>query len=81
MHKNRWRTSYNKWYPVMFLSKSLSAVKCDYKIHNMEMLIIIQVLEEWYHYLKGAQHPTEIWTNHKNLKYFCISQKPNHHQA
>jgi len=35
-----------KWYPIAFLSKSLSLVKRNYEIHDKEMLAIIQVLEE-----------------------------------
>ena len=31
----------DKWHPVAFLSKSLSAVKRNYKIHDMEMLVIV----------------------------------------
>ena len=64
----------------MFLSKSLSAVERNYKIHDMEMLVIIRALEEWRHYLEGAQHPIEIWTDYKNLEYFRIAQKLNRHQ-
>jgi hypothetical protein len=44
----------DKWHPVAFLSKSLSAVKCNYEIHDTEMLMIIRALEEWHHYLEGA---------------------------
>jgi len=44
----------DKWHPVAFLSKSLTAVKCNYKIHNTEILVIVQALEEWRHYLEGA---------------------------
>jgi hypothetical protein len=71
----------DKWHLVAFLSKSLSAVEHNYEIHDMEMLTIIRALEEWHHYLEGARHPIEIWTDHKNLEYFCIIQKLNHHQA
>jgi hypothetical protein len=42
-------------------------VEWNYKIHDTEMLAIIRGLEEWRHYLEGARHPIEIWTNHKNL--------------
>ena len=35
-----------------------------------EMLAIMRTLEEWRHYLEGACHPIEIWTDHKNLEYF-----------
>ena len=66
-----------KWHLVAFLSKSLSPVEQNYEIHNMEMLAIICALEEWCHYLEGARHPIEIWTDHKNLEYFRTSQKLN----
>jgi hypothetical protein len=36
-----------KWHPVIFFSKSLSPVKHNYKIHDKEMLAIIQSLQEW----------------------------------
>jgi hypothetical protein len=60
----------NAWHPVAFLSKVLNPIECNYEIHNTEMLAIIRGLEEWRHYLEGARHPVEIWTNHKNLEYF-----------
>ena len=71
----------DKWHPVAFLSKSLSAVECNYEIHDMEMLVIVRALEEWHHYLEGVRHPIEIWTDHKNLEYFHITQKLNRCQA
>lgn len=36
-----------KWHPVAFYSKSLNAVEQNYKIHDKEMMVIIQSLEEW----------------------------------
>jgi len=45
------------------------------------MLVIICVLEEWRHFLKGATYSAEIWTDHKNLKYFITAKKLNHRQA
>jgi len=70
-----------KWHPVAFYSKSLSSVERNYEIHNKEMLAIICVLEEWRHFLEGATHPVEIWTDHKNLEYFMMAKKLNCHQA
>jgi hypothetical protein len=58
----------NAWHPVAFLSKALNPVERNYEIHDTEMLAIIQGLEEWRHYLEGARHPIEIWTDHKNLE-------------
>ena len=31
--------------------------------------------------MEGAIHLVEIWTNHKNLKYFMTAKKLNHCQA
>jgi len=70
-----------KWYPVVFCSKSLSSMEQNYKIHDKEMLAIICVLEKWRHFLEGVTHLVEIWTNHKNLKYFMTAKKLNHRQA
>lgn len=43
-----------KLHPVSFMSRSLSDVERNYKIHDKEMLAIIQGLEEWRHFLEGA---------------------------
>jgi hypothetical protein len=67
----------NAWHPVAFLSKVLNPVERNYEIHDTEMLAIIRGLEEWRHYLEGARHPIEIWTDHKNLEYFRVAQKLN----
>jgi hypothetical protein len=71
----------NVWHPVAFLSKVLNPVEQNYEIHDTEMLAIIRGLEEWRHYLEGARHPIEIWTDHKNLEYFRVVQKLNRRQA
>jgi hypothetical protein len=70
-----------KWHPVAFLSKSLSDTKRNYKIHDKEMLAIMRALDEWRHFLEGAPHKVEIWTDHKNLEYFMSAKKLNHWQA
>jgi len=70
-----------KWRPVAFISKSLNATERNYKIHDKEMLAVIRCLEAWRHYLERAKLEFEIWTNHKNLQYFMISQKLNCRQA
>jgi len=56
-------------------------VERNYEIHDKEMLAIIRALEEWRHFLEGATHPVEIWTDHKNLEYFMMAKKLNCHQA
>jgi len=56
-----------KWRPVIFISKSLNTTEQNYKIHDKEMLAVIQCLEAWRHYLEGAKVKFEIWTDYKNL--------------
>jgi len=56
-------------------------VEQNYEIHDKEMLAIIRALEEWRHFLEGARHPIEIWTDHKNLEYFMTAKKLNRRQA
>ena len=51
-----------KWHPIAFLSKSLSPVERNYEIHDKEMLAIVRALEEWRHFLEGAEHQFEIWS-------------------
>src|SRR5271155_790473 len=70
-----------KWHPVAFLSKYLSPVERNYEIHDKEMLSVVRALEEWRHFLEGAEHRFEIWTDHKNLEYFMTAKKLNRRQA
>jgi len=74
-------TADRKWHPIAFYSKSLSSMEQNYEIDDKEMLAIIHALEEWRHFLEGATHPVEIWTDHKNLEYFMMAKKLNRHQA
>jgi len=66
-----------KWRLVAFISKSLSNTERNYEIHDKEMLVVIRYLEAWRHFLEGATIKFEIWTDHKNLKYFMKTQKLN----
>jgi len=52
-----------KWHPVAFFSKSLTPVERNYEIHDKEMLAIIRALQEWRHFVEGAEHKCEIWTS------------------
>jgi len=67
----------DRWRPVVFLSKSLNETERNYKIHDKEILAVIQGLENWRHLLKGTKFKFEVWTDHKNLEYFMKIQKLN----
>jgi len=75
------KCSDEKWRLVAFISKSLSDTERNYKIHDKEMLVVIRYLEAWKHFLEGTVVKFEIWTDHKNLKYFMKAQKLNKRQA
>jgi len=45
------------------------------------MLAVVRCLEAWRYFLEGATRKFEIWTDHKNLKYFMKAQKLNRRQA
>ena len=74
-------TEDGKWHPIAFLSKSLSPVERNYEIHDKEMLAIVRALEEWRHFLEGAEYQFKIWMDHKNLEYFMAAKKLNRRQA
>jgi len=45
------------------------------------MLTVVRCLEAWRYFLEGTMTRFEIWTDHKNLKYFMKAQKLNKRQA
>ena len=70
-----------KWHLVGFTSKGLDSAKRNYEVHNKELLLVIQGLEDWRHILEGTKHTIEILNDHRNLMYFRMSQNLNHQQA
>ena len=45
------------------------------------MLTVVRCLEAWRYFLEGTMTRFEIWTDHKNLKYFMKAQKLNRRQV
>ena len=70
-----------KWRTIAYLSKSLSPAERKYEIYDREMLAIMIALDEWRHFLMGANQKFEIHTDHKNLEFFRKPQKLNTRQA
>lgn len=48
---------------------------------NRELLAVVLALQEWRHWLEGAEHPFLIWTDHKNLTYLRTAKRLNSRQA
>lgn len=63
-----------KLFPCAYFSRKLSEAERNYDVGNRELLAIKAALEEWRHWLEGAQHPFVIYTDHKNLEYICSAK-------
>ena len=68
--------SNGRWHPAAYLSKSMTDAEQNYKIHDKELLAVIRALEAWRHYLEGAPHMIEIWTDHKKPQVLPDSKEP-----
>lgn len=73
--------SNGEWHPCSYISSTFSPAEHNYDIYDRELLAIIRALKTWCHYLRGAIHPVQVYTDHKNLLYFKEPQKLNRRQA
>lgn len=73
--------SAEKLQPCAFFSRCLSPAEKNYDVGDRELLAVKLVLEEWRHFLEGAEHPFIDWTDHKNLTYLRTAKRFNSHQA
>ena len=64
-----------KVHPCAFFSRRLTPAESRYGVGDRELLPVKLALEEWRHWLEGAQHPFMVWTDHKNLEYICVAQR------
>ena len=71
----------DKWHPIAFSSHAMSPEEWNYPVADKEMLSVIRSLEQWRHYLEGANHEFEIWNDHANLQWFMKRQDLNRRQA
>jgi hypothetical protein len=69
------------WHPIAYISKAMDLAERNYDIHNKELLAVFRSLKAWCHYLEGAQHPINVFSNHKNLIFFAKAQMLNCRQA
>uniref|UniRef100_A0A8C7XSH6 Gypsy retrotransposon integrase-like protein 1 n=1 Tax=Oryzias sinensis TaxID=183150 RepID=A0A8C7XSH6_9TELE len=73
--------SSGKLKPCAFFSRKLSPSEQNYDVGNRELLAIKLALEEWRHWLEGAEQPFIVWTDHKNLAYLRSAKRLNSRQA
>ena len=66
---------------LVHTSRSLSPAERNYDIGDRELLAVKLALEEWRHWLEGAEHPFMVWTDHKNVEYVQTMKRRNSRQA
>ena len=60
----------SQWYLIAFFSRKMFPAETWYKIHNGELLAIVEAFKTWRHYLKSCKHKVLIFTDHNNLRLF-----------
>ena len=71
----------HKLHPCAFFSRRLSPAERNYDVGNRELLAVKLALEEWRHWLEGAEHPFIVWTDHRNLAYIQSAKRLSSRQA
>ena len=71
----------HKLHPCAFFSRRLSPPERNYDVGNRELLAVKLALEEWRHWLEGAEHHFIVWTDHRNLAYIQSAKRLSSRQA
>lgn len=56
-------------HPCTHFFSLLSPAERNYDVGNQELLVVKLALEEWRHWLEGAEQQFVGWINHKNLEH------------
>jgi hypothetical protein len=67
---------------VIFFSKNLASIECNYEIYDKELLTIVRCFEQWRFELLFIESNVliKMLINHKNLKYFMSIKQLNRRQ-
>jgi hypothetical protein len=68
------------WHLIAFRSASFKEAERNYKIWDREMLAITKALKNWRQFLAELDDSFEIWTDHRNLEFWRITQHLTRHQ-
>jgi hypothetical protein len=60
--------------PVNFYSRKCSPAEQNYDTYDRKLLAIVETLNQWRHFLKGANYKVLIRCDHMNLEYFQTSK-------
>ena len=71
----------NHWHFVIYFSRKMISIECNYEVHDKKFLIIIFVFKQWRHYLEKAREKVLVLTNHRNLNRFMTTTKLSSRQV
>ena len=60
---------------IAYASRKLKTHEQNYPTHDLELAAVVFALAKWRHYLYGAK--TEVYTDHKSLKYIFSQNNLN----
>ena len=63
---------------IAYASRQLKDYEKNYPVHDLELAAVVFALKIWRHYLYGER--TQIYTDHKSLKYFFTQKELNMRQ-
>ena len=56
-------------------------MEINYKIHDKELLAIVDAFKHWRRYCERAVHQIQVSSDHENLEYFTTTKVLNRRQA
>lgn len=74
---SQWQGNSPKIHPCAYFSRKLSPAEQNYDVGNREFLAMKAPMEEWRHWLEGAEYPFVVFTDHKNLEYLKNAKRLN----
>jgi len=75
------RDEEGRLHPVAFHSRKFQPVEINYKIHDKELLAIVNAFKHWRRYCEGATNQVQVFSDHQNLEYFTTTKILNRRQA
>jgi len=75
------RDEEKRLYLVVFHSRKFQPAEVHYKIHDKELLPVVDTFKHWRPYLDGATHKVQVYSDHQNLEYFTTTKVLNRRQA
>ena len=65
--------------PVEYYAKTVSAIQCNWPIHDKELFAIVDCFRKWRDGLVGVK--VNVYTDHQALQYYNTKQKLNSREA